>query len=263
VKGRGGGGGVRWAGDILRVCFGRVGRRSICVCGCGCGCVCLSHGCCRICSLQTAFILPPLLVFRKQRETAESHFREPSNEIGQNPSLPGEGAAEARGWPELAVALVLHDAQPPCSARPVGMGRLADNASCHGMRVWVWVWVSGLGGRRADPAEKGPSGSWCSAGCRNPLGLARLSTAVLLTHTPGSEWESQAFSVGYDRVTLALEAVRQVERGMSFFVVIPPSGGRDKDVLRAGHEPCLSVFPMWWWLPAPGHVLDREPNRGI
>jgi hypothetical protein len=86
-------------------------------------------------------------------------------------SLLEGAAAEASGRPELAVTLVLHDAQPLCSARPVGMGRLADNASCHAMRVWVWVF-GGLrffgGTGRADPAEKGPQGP--SAGCRNPLG---------------------------------------------------------------------------------------------
>jgi hypothetical protein len=77
-----------------------------------------------------------------------------------------------------------------------------------------------------------------------------LEHSVLLTHTPGSEWESQAFSVGYDRVTLALEAVRQVERGMSFFVVI---WGTGQGCRSRGRPRALHVgLPMWWWLPAPG-----------
>jgi hypothetical protein len=61
---------------------------------------------------------------------------------------------------------------------------------------------------------------------------------------------SQAFSVGYDRVTLALEAVRQVERGMSFFVVI---WGTGQGCRSQGRPRALPVgLPMWWWLPAPG-----------
>jgi hypothetical protein len=70
---------------------------------------------------------------------------------------------------------------------------------------------------------------------------------------------SQAFSVGYDRVTLALEAVRQVERGMSFFVVIwgTGQGCRSQGRPRACRSSHVVVASRPWL------VLDREPNRGI
>jgi hypothetical protein len=115
---------------VLRV-VGRVARRSMCV-----WCVCsrvLPH-------LQLAGRLQPPSS-GSNAITLEIPLGNQGDRTTEAPvsSLLESAAAEASGRPELAVTLMLHDAQPLCSARPVGMGRLADNASCHAMRVWVWV----------------------------------------------------------------------------------------------------------------------------